>query len=376
MVVVRRVPFGCDYYWKNIVHLNWLATFLHLVQALVVCIVIGWTDSQHHNHDDEPTRGVFPLFKTVHVWHALHHDNNSTITADNNNNSLSSTTTPTTMRESMMVKGGGDFQIETLVVSGGSLDVRYVIACFFWLSFLFQGFAGYYHHLIMDPWFRFVEYSFSASTMILAIAVEAGVDDIYMLQGMFVLVFATMVFGIVAELLTPQPTAWIPHFAGWITFLSAYSPILDSFLESNRRSMTKAPGFVTVIVFLEFALFGCFGCVQTYSLYYSALVSDHQHVIDGSCSSSSDVPLIHRSSSHHTTTTTTNHHHTNNNNNPDADDEMMMEEYNYDDQGNNNNSSGGGGDRYRENVNMAYIMLSLMAKSNLGWLILSPILLL
>jgi hypothetical protein len=221
--------------------LNWAAAALHLIQAIVVFALTLWLNSR-----GGVVAGVFPLFKTVHVW-----------VTDNNT---------TTMRPAMMV--GDGYFIQTVVEPAGSLDVRYVIASFFALSAAFQGAAGFLG--IMDPYFRFIEYAFSASAMIMAIAVEAGVDDIYTLQAMFVLTFATMIFGILADLSSPPALAWLAHAAGWVTFLSAYSPILDSFMRSSALSAAPAPGFVHVIVFLQFVLFACFGAVQCYALLYPA----------------------------------------------------------------------------------------------------------
>ena len=224
--------------WFSPRQLNWAAVGLHSAQAIVVLGLIIWMDS------NGSSKGIFPLFKTIHTWHNKpSNDNNNTAAAQ---------------RPAMMSAGG---IIQTNVVSAGSLDVRYVIMSFFALSAMFQGAAGWFE-LLDSPQLRFGEYSLSASSMILAIGVESGVDDIYTLQAMFVLIFATMMLGILAE------TDYLAHGVAWITFLSAYSPIIDSFLNASNGSTVPAPGFVHVIVFLQFFLFGCFGAVQTYSLFY------------------------------------------------------------------------------------------------------------
>ena len=271
--------------------LNGAATALHLAQAIVVFALTLWLDSRN------VTVGIFPLHKTVHVWHKANF----------------------TQRPALM---GHGVYIEAVVQEAGTLDVRYVIASFFALSAGFQGAAGYWD--VMDPYFRFIEYAFSASTMLLAIGVEAGVDDIYTLQAMFVLVFATMLFGIVAELSCTRSLAWIAHAGGWLTFLSAYSPVLDSFLLSSARSTAAAPGFVHVIVFLQFVLFACFGGVQAYALLHQSPM----RLMD----ISRDIGRI---------------------------DEEEEEIYYADS---------------RPATNMAYIILSLTAKTILAWLILSPVL--
>lgn len=175
----------------------------------------------------------------------------------------------------------------------GNMDIRYIIFSFFLLSGLFQlidGVMGAYsgEALLTKPRIlRFVEYSFSASIMILAIAVQVGITDIYVLCCMFALIFTTNILGFIAEIMCccfetlgqtkkidsilPIPFAWlwtVPHFLGWITCLVAYAPLLDSYLQSTGCSDRGPPGFVHVIVFLQFVLFSSFGFVQLYSLYY------------------------------------------------------------------------------------------------------------
>jgi hypothetical protein len=161
--------------------------------------------------------------------------------------------------------------------------------------------------------------------MIMTIAVEAGIDNIYTLESMFVLTFATMMLGLLAEF-TPPPLSWIAHATGWVTFLSAYSPILDSFLQSSSRSAAPAPGFVQVIVFLEFVLFSSFGLVQVYALFFA---KEDAH---GS---------------------------------PQEDQRLLSTQI-------ENDEDPIDGDAFR--INVAYVALSLCAKTILGWLIISPVL--
>jgi hypothetical protein len=166
--------------------------------------------------------------------------------------------------------GSSEFHVEPLRLDAGSLDVRYITIAFFALSALFQ-FGGGVAGRVWARWLRFIEYSFSASIMIMAIAVEAGIDDVYMLQAMFVLMWTTQMLGLLAEVfgpMAPVMSMWLlPHLAGWVTFLSAYAPILDAFLQSKNNSPSVSPpDFVEAMVFLQCALFGCFGGVQLYAL--------------------------------------------------------------------------------------------------------------
>jgi hypothetical protein len=258
---------------------SWCAVALHLVQAIIAAALTLWLD--HSNN----TNGVFSLVKPVRVW--SHIGNNNT--------------------------GMKDILITTTLESAGTLDVRWVIVAFFAMSAAFPTTILLLH---LSPSFRFVEYAFSASCMIMAIAVETGINDIYTLQCMFVLTFATMLLGWLADF-SPPPFSWVAHGTGWVTFLSAYSPILDSFLQSNAHSPVAAPGFVQVIVFLEFVLFGSFGLVQVYSLFFVVPVPPHTDEEREALLVSADTS---------------------------ADD----------------------------NVDMAYVFLSFTAKTLLAWLIFSP----
>ena len=186
----------------------------------------------------------------------------------------------------------------------GYVDVRYIIFTFFLLSCLFQaldGCLGTYTGAATSHGprlLRFVEYSFSASIMAIAIALEMGINDIYTLCCIFIIIFATNILGLIAEslvyiienskndLLAPgacpglfiHPIYWwtVPHFLSWIICLVGYAPLLDAYISSTACSDKTPPGFVNVIVFLEFCLFICFGLIQLYSLSSKTALLLHQ----------------------------------------------------------------------------------------------------
>lgn len=264
----------------------------------------------------------------------------------------------------------------------GDLDTRYIIFSFFLLSGLFQlvdGFTGAYNATSgtkkQPSLLRFVEYSFTAGIMILAIAVETGINDIYTLYCIFTLIFTTNLLGLIAELFCfiaegllsngdaavmyrmnaflTIPLAWqwtIPHFLGWVTCIIGYSPLLDSYMHSTKCSDRGPPGFVHVIVFLEFILFSCFGFVQLYSLYYRT-----QLVLN---------PVNRSSLSYSTLRQGT-----------------IASDGNFDEDNGINANIIGGSNGINNNTSVLiieqadfmYIMLSFVAKTLLAWLILSPI---
>lgn len=316
--------------------LNAAAAFFHGVQAILVFCLIGWLNSRPHGS------ATFRVDKFINVWHKFENTTDMQSVIKNR------------------VAMNKDFYEEQKVLEAGSLDVRYIIAFFFVLSAVFQTWGSYMLNPRTVFRLRFVEYSFSASIMMLAIAVEAGVRDVYTLEMMFVLIWVTMILGIMADFMsdimtyldprvyTEEPVlsllgywAWlIPHAAGWVTCCSAYIPVIDLFTENSNHSETKAPGFVHVIIHLQFGLFSCFGLVQLYYLVMRTLI------INGTSQPSVS--------------------------------EMMMGQFGDDDDPSVRLMYGADPKQIRlgmvaENAERAYIVLSFVAKTLLAWLILSPL---
>lgn len=232
--------------------LNYVAAFFHAIQAVISLALVTWLRTQPQENLLF-NGGRFSLVRVVPIW-----------------------------RENT---------IDSEVTDSGNVDVGYVAVAFFFLSAFFQGIGGLL--LSNEPRpiktqrmviLRFVEYSFSASIMMIAIALEAGVRDIYTLECMFALIWITQILGLLAEMIFKRQTeddrwTWlIPHCSGWVVCLCAYSPALDIFLQSSSKSEKKPPDFVKVMIFLEFALFACFGFVQTYGLTAKTLLqADDTH---------------------------------------------------------------------------------------------------
>ena len=238
--------------------------------------------------------------------------------------------------------------VVTVPQAYGALDLRALIAAFFALSALFQGAAGLLNAGRAGR-LRYLEYSVSASTMLLAIAAEAGIRDAYTLACQFVLTWVTMLLGLAAESVqlayaSPDVYAWlwlVPHLAGWATCLAAYGPILDAFLlnASPPPPYAAPPAFVRVIVFLQFALFMVFGAVQLVALAQRTLIAarasyaplhNWQSLARGHTASFADLAEATSTSA-----------------------ELA---------------------RVDDAAELAYIGLSLTAKTLLGWIVLSPLL--
>ena len=160
-------------------------------------------------------------------------------------------------------------------------------------------------------WLRFVEYSFSASVMIVAIALQVGIMDGWTLFLLAALTWTTMILGLVGERIlgverdlmlaadashrrrttatencsgdvasncaasrTLALCRWASHFAGWVTMGATFVVIIAHFFSSQRTcefeddpddgadDANVAPDFVYAIVFCELALFALFGATQ------------------------------------------------------------------------------------------------------------------
>ena len=160
------------------------------------------------------------------------------------------------------------------------LDLGILVISFHLLSFLFQFFAALtdcfpiccykYTEMIQNnknP-LRFIEYSISASIMLICIALINGVSDINLLISIGVLTSMCQLVGLIVEYLKNPILKWILHFTGWIQFFAAYSIIFFAFFASASGSdETKPPNFVYAIVFILFILYACFGFVQITELF-------------------------------------------------------------------------------------------------------------
>ena len=188
------------------------------------------------------------------------------------------------------------------------IDLGWLIIFFHILSFLFQGLAGLtdyvditelcygeiwggYKYDESDDWqtsdewgedldkgcfgykystmvqksknpLRFIEYGFSASIMLLSIALINGVTDINLLASIGVLTAACQLCGLVVEYLNDVKLKWILHFNGWLMFLCAYGIIYHAFSKAVNANDVKPPEFVYVIVIVLFLLYASFGMVQ------------------------------------------------------------------------------------------------------------------
>ena len=161
------------------------------------------------------------------------------------------------------------------------IDLGWLIISFHILSFIFQLGAvitdytgpifGYkYSDMIKsnkNP-LRFIEYSFSASIMLISIALLNGVTDINLITSIAVLTSSCQLCGLAVEYVQERSIKLLLHFTGWLQFCWAYGIIGHAFFTSIRMSKnsTGPPDFVYIIVLVLFLLYSSFGLVQLHEV--------------------------------------------------------------------------------------------------------------
>ena len=176
--------------------LNAAAALLHLTLLVALATIIASRDSEF-----PPT----PLDEKVAVWE----------------NALTNATEPLckwnadcvnpTLKPSKITTADGDeWYIYDKSASYGELSLPWLVLSFSALSFLFQGLrpcVGWNAYDYLDQvgnrtqFLRWIEYSFSASVMILCVAIVVNVTSYSNMVMYFTSTFATQFCGLVAELL-------------------------------------------------------------------------------------------------------------------------------------------------------------------------------
>lgn len=141
--------------------------------------------------------------------------------------------------------------------------------------------TGWYYvwiHECRQP-LRWLEYSFSASIMIITISAASGIAHVYMIVAIFSLMWCTMVFGYFTEELSrpkgvgreKAPEEWAtrsrwqrltPHLLGWVPYLTVWFILLHSFIYNVSQREGGPPFVVYLIVAVQAGIFTIFGLVQ------------------------------------------------------------------------------------------------------------------
>lgn len=127
------------------------------------------------------------------------------------------------------------------------IDARYIILVCLSLGSFMQGIALVAHEGQWARPLRWIEGSGCMPATAMAVALEAGVRDVYALQCIFGLVWVTQVLCVCAHvcmdliLAIPQhgdhSYAWcLPHGAMWLCLCMAYGPILNALGQNNNTT--------------------------------------------------------------------------------------------------------------------------------------------
>ncbi|MEI6144157.1 MAG: heliorhodopsin HeR [Candidatus Berkelbacteria bacterium] len=151
-----------------------------------------------------------------------------------------------------------------------SLKIGPIIAIFLFLSALAHLVIG----TVANDWYnrnlakganygRWIEYSFSSSIMMVAIAMLVGVYDIASLTPIFVLNAMMILFGWMMELHNQSTTKtnWTSFIFGCIAGIAPWV-VIGLYLFGSGDSTHHAPTFVYWIYFSIFLFFNCFAINQ------------------------------------------------------------------------------------------------------------------
>jgi hypothetical protein len=246
------------YFW-----INYAAAFLHFVNALLMVIF---------KFANDESMGSYRLLVDRQIWKRPNRTFGEICGGDS--------TVPTCDYAAGEIDLGGNETwcgvLEQRDV--GEISLFWLIFWFHLLSFLFQIIASlqwplcrytYSEYVDMgkSP-LRWLEYSVSASLMLLSVAVVLGVYNQSALSGIGFLCASCMLCGWISDELKNLPGgrkyAQGAHLLGWFNLLGAYMSILLEFL-ADLDTDAEIPGFVYAIIGGIFFLFNSFGivsCVQ------------------------------------------------------------------------------------------------------------------
>jgi hypothetical protein len=178
-----------------------------------------------------------------------------------------------------------DFSDTTIIqynIPGNELNLNMMMMCFCLLSFVFQT----VHMMLLEKYdtmprfLHYAEYAFSSPLMVMVMAVNVGLKELFVITSLGGLFFGMNILGMCAEvmahyagrierdsLFSYMEVCKAIHVSGWVLFLFAMCPIWRQFhqvLQCSENKGTPATAYAAVI--LESLLFFLFGFLQIASL--------------------------------------------------------------------------------------------------------------
>ena len=158
-----------------------------------------------------------------------------------------------------------------IIIEG--LSLNWLIFTFHLLSFIFQ--IGVlmpcfnYQKMVdnegRNP-FRFIEYSLSASIMLICIALLCGVRNFIVMLSIVGFTILCQLLGLIAEYMPKGGNRNGVHALAWVSIILAYGIIILYYVTAIIENDVQPPDFVHIIVGTQAALFLSFGVVQTSQL--------------------------------------------------------------------------------------------------------------
>lgn len=183
--------------------------------------------------------------------------------------------------------------IEYFSIPSGTLDLKALLASFFFLSFFFQIVStlrdsmwnAFYRRLEqgLQP-LRWIEYAFSASCLELVICTMSGINDVHFLLILFASNFTVMLLGHIQEQASYRrlhtdhganeiPDNFInaatPHLLGWVLFVCTWVVFFQKLLLAQNHAHGDMPTFVPILYGCTFVLFSSFGLTQVWWFCYT-----------------------------------------------------------------------------------------------------------
>lgn len=261
-----------------IIRLNFAAAALHLILfSVLLYFVVDYEITLERT-----------LSTKIAVWERAS-DSNTSATCKFSDDCANSVRQPP-----LITTANGKFRIYDTDSDYGTLSLAPLVLSFSALSFVFQfarPFLGYGESNYSDEierrinWVRWVEYSFSATTMILAVAFVLNIQDVGSVAMLSTSTAVTQLFGLVGELMLERKdgsyrkdlfvAAWIAHLSGWVLQFGVFFTIFVSYFQSVEQAASNGgespPAFVYAIVLSMAILFGSFGLVQFFDFIHRTM---------------------------------------------------------------------------------------------------------
>lgn len=265
----------------NLETYNWVAVGLHAINAIVV-FALSATELSSKPENVVFISGKIELTSTHYAVVRTPGDNQTCREVLDSPGYASVLSGQARILGDIMPHHLYDFTNKTIVkynVPGNHVYTHVLMGFFFALSCVFQalngyfvGFAGSFPRVV-----HYAEYSISSSLMVIVLAVNTGILEVYTLIGLFGLFFGMNMLGACAEVMSwayaefdnAQLRYWwvLPHTAAWVLYLLAYVPVIAQY-ERGRSCSVAVPDFLTAAIYLELLFFTAFGVAQTWLLWW------------------------------------------------------------------------------------------------------------